>query len=118
MLPGTGNICFVGHTALRYEDTAHGEDWVFNSRMFSFNTSHFIVSFSRKEKLVMSSGVTGYPTLKGSCMLCVAICLSADIELTVGKTGAQKILEGGLYRRIGFTVITFAMIIALPVRVM
>ena len=43
--PGTEIYALFGHTALRYEDKARGEDWVFNYGMFSFNTPHFIYRF-------------------------------------------------------------------------
>lgn len=51
--PGTEIYALFGHTALRYEDKARGEDWVFNYGMFSFNTPHFIYRLS-KEKLIMN----------------------------------------------------------------
>lgn len=51
--PGTEIYALFGHTALRYEDKARGEDWVFNYGMFSFNAPHLSIVLS-KEKLIMN----------------------------------------------------------------
>ena len=67
--PGTEIYALFGHTALRYEDTARGEDWVFNYGMFSFNTPRFIYRFVKGET-DYELGVTRYPILK-AVMLCV-----------------------------------------------
>ena len=47
--PGTEIYALFGHTALRYEDPARGEDLVFNYGMFSFNTPNFILRFVKGE---------------------------------------------------------------------
>ena len=63
--PGTEIYALFGHTALRYEDKARGEDWVFNYGMFSFNTPHFIYRFVKGET-DYELGVTRYPYFEGS----------------------------------------------------
>lgn len=47
--PGTEIYALFGHTALRYEDPARGQDWVFNYGMFSFDTPNFIMRFVKGE---------------------------------------------------------------------
>ena len=63
--PGTEICALFGHTALRYEDKARGEDWVFNYGMFSFNTPHFIYRFVKGET-DYELGVTRYPYFEGT----------------------------------------------------
>ena len=47
--PGSEIYSLFGHTALRYENPAKGEDWVFNYGMFSFNTPNFVMRFVKGE---------------------------------------------------------------------
>lgn len=47
--PGTEIYALFGHTALRYEDPAHGQDIVFNYGIFDFNTPNFIFRFVKGE---------------------------------------------------------------------
>ena len=103
--PGTEIYALFGHTALRYEDTARGEDWVFNYGMFSFNTPRFIYRFVKGET-DYELGVTRYPYFEGS----YAMRGSSVYQ----QTDCWKRI---ICRRIGFIVITFSMIIALHVRV-
>ena len=50
--PGSEIYSLFGHTALRYENPAKGEDWVFNYGLFSFDTPNFVYRFVK--------GVTDY----------------------------------------------------------
>ena len=47
--PDSEIYSLFGHTALRYENPAKGEDWVFNYGMFSFNTPNFVMRFVKGE---------------------------------------------------------------------
>lgn len=43
--PGQEIWSLYGHTAIRYEDKAHGMDWTINYGMFDFNQKNFIPKF-------------------------------------------------------------------------
>lgn len=47
--PGQEVYALYGHTAIRINNYATGEDWVFNYGMFSFNRPNFIWRFTRGE---------------------------------------------------------------------
>lgn len=47
--PGTEVYSLYGHTAIRVNNRATGEDWVFNYGIFSFDRPHFIWRFTRGE---------------------------------------------------------------------
>lgn len=47
--PGQEVYALYGHTAIRVNNYATGEDWVFNYGMFSFNRPNFIWRFTRGE---------------------------------------------------------------------
>ena len=47
--PGTEIYALFGHTAIRYEHPALGQDWVFNYGMFSFDTPNFVMRFVKGE---------------------------------------------------------------------
>lgn len=47
--PGQEIYSLYGHTAIRINNYATGEDWVFNYGMFSFNRPNFIWRFTRGE---------------------------------------------------------------------
>lgn len=83
--PGTEIYALFGHTALRYEDAARGEDWVFNYGMFSFNTPHFIYRFVKGET-DYELGVTRYPYFEGS----YAMRGSSVYQQTLNLTTAEK----------------------------
>lgn len=116
--PGTEIYALFGHTALRYEDKARGEDWVFNYGMFSFNTPHFIYRFVKGET-DYELGVTRYPYFEGSYAMRGSSVYQQTLNLTISENrNSEDCWKRIICRRIGFTVITFSMIIALPVRVM
>lgn len=81
--PGTEIYSLFGHTALRYEDAARKQDWVFNYGMFSFNTPHFIYRFVKGET-DYELGVTPYPyfeaqyALRGSAVYQQTLNLTPD----------------------------------------
>ena len=80
--PGTEIYALFGHTALRYEDTARGEDWVFNYGMFSFNTPHFIYRFVKGET-DYELGVTRYPYFEGSYAMRGSSVYQQTLNLTI-----------------------------------
>lgn len=47
--PGSEIYALFGHTAIRYECKATGDDWVFNYGMFSFRTPNFVMRFVKGE---------------------------------------------------------------------
>lgn len=47
--PGSEIYSLFGHTALRYENPAKKQDWVFNYGMFSFRTPNFVLRFIKGE---------------------------------------------------------------------
>lgn len=116
--PGTEIYALFGHTALRYEDKARGEDWVFNYGMFSFNTPHFIYRFVKGET-DYELGVTRYPYFESSYAMRGSSVYQQTLNLTISENrSSEDCWKRIICWRIGFTVIIFSMIIALPVRVM
>ena len=47
--PGSEIYALFGHSAIRYEDPAREEDWVFNYGMFSFKDPNFVMRFVKGE---------------------------------------------------------------------
>ena len=47
--PGTEIYALFGHTAIRYENLALNQDWVFNYGLFSFDSPHFVYRFVKGE---------------------------------------------------------------------
>ena len=47
--PGSEIYALFGHSAIRYENPAKQEDWVFNYGMFSFKESNFVMRFVKGE---------------------------------------------------------------------
>ena len=91
--PGTEIYALFGHTALRYEDTARGEDWVFNYGMFSFNTPHFIYRFVKGET-DYELGVTPYLYFEGSYAMRGSSVYQQTLNLTTAeKLKLRKLLE-------------------------
>ena len=91
--PGTEIYALFGHTALRYEDTARGEDWVFNYGMFSFNTPHFIYRFVKGET-DYELGVTRYPYFEGSYAMRGSSVYQQTLNLTISeKQELRRLLE-------------------------
>ena len=91
--PGTEIYALFGHTALRYEDTARGEDWVFNYGMFSFNTPRFIYRFVKGET-DYELGVTRYPYFEGSYAMRGSSVYQQTLNLTISeKQKLRRLLE-------------------------
>ena len=91
--PGTEIYALFGHTALRYEDKARGEDWVFNYGMFSFNTPHFIYRFVKGET-DYELGVTRYPYFEGSYAMRGSSVYQQTLNLTISeKQELRRLLE-------------------------
>ena len=47
--PGSEIYALFGHSAIRYENPAKGQDWVFNYGMFSFKEPNFVMRFVKGE---------------------------------------------------------------------
>ena len=91
--PGTEIYALFGHTALRYEDKARGEDWVFNYGMFSFNAPHFIYRFVKGET-DYELGVTRYPYFEGSYAMRGSSVYQQTLNLTISeKQELRRLLE-------------------------
>ena len=91
--PGTEIYALFGHTALRYEDTARGEDWVFNYGMFSFNAPHFIYRFVKGET-DYELGVTPYSYFEGSYAMRGSSVYQQTLNLTMAeKQKLRRLLE-------------------------
>lgn len=91
--PGTEIYALFGHTALRYEDMARGEDWVFNYGMFSFNTPHFIYRFVKGET-DYELGVTPYSYFEGSYAMRGSSVYQQTLNLTMAeKQKLRRLLE-------------------------
>lgn len=91
--PGTEIYALFGHTALRYEDTERGEDWVFNYGMFSFNTPNFIYRFVKGET-DYELGITRYPCFESSYAMRGSSVFQQTLNLTpVEKQRLKSLLE-------------------------
>ena len=62
--PGTEIYELFGHTAIRYENPAEGQDLVFNYGIFSFNTPNFEMRFIKGDA-DYRLGVVPYPYFEG-----------------------------------------------------
>lgn len=91
--PGTEIYALFGHTALRYEDTANGEDWVFNYGMFSFDAPHFVYRFVKGET-DYELGVIRYPYFEASYAMRGSSVYQQILNLTTAeKKRLKKLLE-------------------------
>lgn len=91
--PGTEIYALFGHTALRYQDRAHGEDLVFNYGMFSFDTPHFVYRFVKGET-DYELGVTFYRYFEGSYAMRGSSVYQQVLNLTAAeKQKLRKLLE-------------------------
>ena len=110
--PGTEIYALFGHTALRYEDKARGEDWVFNYGMFSFNTPILSIVLS-KEKLIMN-WATCYPYFEGSYAMRGSSVYQQTLNLTISeKQELRRLLEENYLPENRVYRYNFSMIIAL-----
>ncbi len=83
--PGTEIYALFGHTALRYEDPAHGQDIVFNYGIFDFNTPNFIFRFVKGET-DYKLGVAPYESFEWQ----YAMRGSSVYQQTLNFTSAEK----------------------------
>lgn len=83
--PGTEIYALFGHTALRYENPAQGQDLVFNYGLFSFNTPNFILRFVKGET-DYKLGYTPYPYFESE----YAMRGSSVYQQTLNLTPVEK----------------------------
>ncbi|MBR5194495.1 MAG: DUF4105 domain-containing protein [Bacteroidaceae bacterium] len=79
--PGSEIYSFFGNTALRYENPAKGEDWVFNYGMFSFNTPNFVMRFVKGET-DYQLGVVPYRYFEGEYAMRGSSVYQQELNLT------------------------------------
>ena len=79
--PGSEIYSLFGHTALRYENPAKGEDWVFNYGMFSFNTPNFVMRFVKGET-DYQLGVVPYRYFEGEYAMRGSSVYQQELNLT------------------------------------
>ena len=58
--PGSEIYALFGHSAIRYENPAQNQDWVFNYGLFSFKDPNFVFRFLKWETDYLL-GVMPYP---------------------------------------------------------
>ena len=91
--PGTEIYSLFGHTALRYENPAKGEDWVFNYGMFSFNTPNFVMRFVKGET-DYQLGVIPYRYFEGEYAMRGSSVYQQELNLTSEeKEKVYRLLE-------------------------
>lgn len=88
--PGTEIYALFGHTALRYENPARGQDWVFNYGMFSFNTPNFIFRFVKGET-DYELGIQPYAYFEGEYAMRGSSVYQQTLNLT--PTEKEKLRE-------------------------
>ena len=79
--PGSEIYSLFGHTALRYENPAKGEDWVFNYGLFSFDTPNFVYRFVRGET-DYQLGVIPYRYFEGEYAMRESSVYQQELNLT------------------------------------
>lgn len=79
--PGTEIYSLFGHTALRYENPAKGEDWVFNYGLFSFDTPNFVLRFVKGET-DYQLGVIPYRYFEGEYAMRESSVYQQELNLT------------------------------------
>lgn len=79
--PGSEIYSLFGHTALRYENPAKGEDWVFNYGLFSFDTPNFVYRFVRGET-DYQLGVIPYRYFEGEYAMRGSSVYQQELNLT------------------------------------
>lgn len=83
--PGTEIYALFGHTALRYENIARGQDVVFNYGMFSFDAPNFVLRFIKGET-DYQLGISSYPHFEVG----YAMRGSSVYQQTLNLTSAEK----------------------------
>lgn len=79
--PGSEIYSLFGHTALRYENPAKGEDWVFNYGLFSFDTPNFVLRFVKGET-DYQLGVIPYRYFEGEYAMRGSSVYQQELNLT------------------------------------
>ena len=79
--PGSEIYSLFGHTALRYENPAKGEDWVFNYGLFSFDTPNFVFRFVKGET-DYQLGVIPYRYFEGEYAMRESSVYQQELNLT------------------------------------
>ena len=79
--PGNEIYSLFGHTALRYENPAKGEDWVFNYGLFSFDTPNFVLRFVKGET-DYQLGVIPYRYFEGEYAMRGSSVYQQELNLT------------------------------------
>lgn len=79
--PGSEIYSLFGHTALRYENPAKGEDWVFNYGLFSFDTPNFVLRFVKGET-DYQLGVIPYSYFEGEYAMRGSSVYQQELNLT------------------------------------
>ena len=79
--PGSEIYSLFGHTALRYENPAKGEDWVFNYGLFSFDTPNFVYRFVKGET-DYQLGVISYRYFEGEYAMRGSSVYQQELNLT------------------------------------
>ena len=79
--PGSEIYSLFGHTALRYENPAKGEDWVFNYGLFSFDTPNFVLRFVKGET-DYQLGVIPYRYFEGEYAMRESSVYQQELNLT------------------------------------
>lgn len=79
--PGSEIYSLFGHTALRYENPAKGEDWVFNYGLFSFDTPNFVYRFVKGET-DYQLGVIPYRYFEGEYAMRESSVYQQELNLT------------------------------------
>ena len=91
--PGSEIYALFGHSAIRYEDPARGEDWVFNYGMFSFKDPNFVMRFVKGET-DYQLGVIPYRYFEAEYALRGSSVYQQELNLTE----AEKLMLIGLLR--------------------
>ena len=79
--PGSEIYSLFGHTALRYENPAKGEDWVFNYGLFSFDTPKFVCRLVKGET-DYQLGVIPYRYFEGEYAMRGSSVYQQELNLT------------------------------------
>lgn len=91
--PGTEIYALFGHTALRFENPANGQDLVFNYGLFSFNSPNFILRFVKGET-DYKLGYTVYPYFESEYAMRGSSVYQQTLNLTpVEKQNLLALLE-------------------------
>ena len=91
--PGSEIYALFGHSAIRYEDLARGEEWVFNYGMFSFKDPNFVRRFVKGET-DYQLGVIPYRYFEAEYALRGSSVYQQELNLT----DAEKVKLIGLLR--------------------